>query len=233
MQPHKTYFNWSSGKDSSFALFLILKDSNYNVDLLVTTINKHYNRVSMHGLRRNVLEAQTKALNLPLKTIELPELPSMEDYEAIMTKTINDLITANYTHCVFGDIFLEDLRTYRDNSLKPFNLTSIYPLWKMDTKKLITQFIDLGFKAVVVCAKADFFDEDFVGKTLTHQLIEDLPKDVDVCGENGEFHTFCYDGPIFSSPVNYNLGEKTYRAYNTPNTKDGKSGFWFCDIILD
>ncbi len=233
MQPHKTYFNWSSGKDSSFALFLILKDQAYNVDLLVTTINSHYNRVSMHGLRRNVLEAQTKALNLPLKTIELPEMPSMEDYEVIITKATNYLVAANYTHCVFGDIFLEDLRTYRDNNLKPFNLTPIYPLWKMDTKELITKFINLGFKAVIVCAKAEFFDEEFVGQTLTHQLIEDLPKEVDVCGENGEFHTFCYNGPIFSSPVTYNLGEKTYREYNTPNTENGKSGFWFCDIVLD
>jgi uncharacterized protein (TIGR00290 family) len=232
MQPHKTYFNWSSGKDSSFALFLILKNKDYNVDLLVTTINSFHNRVSMHGLRRNVLEAQTKALKVPLKTIELPEMPSMEDYEAIMTKATNDLVSANYTHCIFGDIFLEDLRTYRDNNLKPFNLTAIYPLWKMDTKELITQFIDLGFKAVVVCAKAEFFNKEFVGKTLTHQLIEHLPKDVDVCGENGEFHTFCYDGPIFSSPVNYKLGEKTYREYDTPNIENGKSGFWFCDIVL-
>ena len=233
MQKHKTYFNWSSGKDSSFALFLILKNAEYHLDLLVTTINSHFNRVSMHGLRRNVLEAQAKAINLPLKTIELPEMPSTEDYEAIMLKATNSLVEANYTHCVFGDIFLEDLRTYRDNNLKPFNITPIYPLWKMDTKALITQFINLGFKAVVVCAKAEFFNEDFVGQVLTHQLIKDFPEEVDVCGENGEFHTFCFDGPIFSSEVNYRLGEKTYREYDTPNTNNGKSGFWFCDVLLN
>lgn len=232
-KPYKTYFNWSSGKDSAFALFLMLKDANYNIELLLTTVNSYYNRVSMHGLHRNVLEAQTEAIGIPLKTIELPEMPSMEDYEAIMTKAMDNLTQNNYTHCGFGDIFLEDLKAYREKQLKALNITPIFPLWKKDTKALINEFLDLGFKTVIVCAKAEHFNEDFVGKTITKELLEEIPKEVDLCGENGEFHTFCYDGPIFKQPVKYNLGEKVYREYDTPNTKTGKSGYWYCDIVLN
>ena len=131
---NKTYFNWSSGKDSVFALFLLLKNPEYDIQLLVTTINSHFNRVSMHGLRRDVLVAQAKSLNIKLQTIELPEMPSMEDYERIMTTEMNLLSAQSFTHCGFGDIFLEDLRTYRDNNLKPYGIKAIYPLWKKDTK---------------------------------------------------------------------------------------------------
>jgi uncharacterized protein (TIGR00290 family) len=233
MTLHKTYFNWSSGKDSAFALFLMLKNDSYNISLLVTTINSHYNRVSMHGLRRDVLEAQTKALNIPLHIIELPEMPSMENYERIMNKEMRLLKTQNFTYCGFGDIFLEDLKAYRDTNLKPYGIKAIYPLWKKDTKQLITQFLELGFKTIIVCAKADYFNEDFVGQTITRELVENLPENVDPCGENAEFHTFCYDGPIFKNPINYRLGEKTYREYDTPNLHDSKTGFWFCDIILN
>lgn len=233
MKLHKTYFNWSSGKDSAFALFLMLKNPDYDIQLLVTTINSHYNRVSMHGLRREVLEAQAKSLQLQLHTIELPEMPSMEDYERIMTAEMIHLSNKKYTHCGFGDIFLEDLRTYRDNNLKHYGIKAIYPLWKKDTKQLITQFLELGFKTVVVCAKAEYFSEDFVGQTMTQDLINQLPEHVDPCGENGEFHTFCFDGPIFKKPINFELGEKTYREYETPNNNETKTGFWFCDILLN
>ena len=146
-------------KKFAFALFLLLKNPEYDIQLLVTTINSHFNRVSMHGLRRNVLVAQAKSLNIKLQTIELPEMPSMEDYERIMTTEMNLLSAQRYTHCGFGDIFLEDLRAYRDNNLKPFGIKAVYPLWKKDTKKLIEDFLDHGFKTVIVCAKAEYFTE--------------------------------------------------------------------------
>ncbi|WP_034059413.1 Dph6-related ATP pyrophosphatase [Lacinutrix jangbogonensis] len=233
----KTYFNWSSGKDSALALYYLLQDSKYSVEKLVTSVNSHYNRVSMHGLPVSLLKAQTEAIGVPLEIIELPEQPSMADYETIMSKTVNGLKDEQFTHSAFGDIFLEDLKKYREANLAPFNIQTVFPLWKKDTKELIIEFLDLGFKAIIVCANAKYFSEDFVGQTITRALIESLPKGVDACGENGEFHTFCYDGPIFTSPVSFAIGDKIYREYNTPKTEDsvcdsGKTGFWFCDLIL-
>lgn len=229
----KTYFNWSTGKDSALALHYILKDPDFSVEKLVTTVNAHYNRVTMHGLPVALLKKQTEAIGIPLQTINLPEQPSMEDYETIMAKAINNLKTEGFTHSVFGDIFLEDLKQYREDNLKKVGISTVFPLWKKDTKKLITEFLNLGFKAIIVCASAKYFSEDFVGKTITKELIDNLPKAVDSCGENGEFHTFCYDGPIFKKPVPFTIGKKIYREYNTPNTKNKKSGFWFCDLITE
>ncbi len=226
---HKTYFNWSTGKDSALALYYLLQDVNYSIDVLVTTVNSHYNRVSMHGLHTHLLQKQAKAIGIPLQTIELPEQPSMAIYEDIMRNALQGLKAEHYTHCVFGDIFLEDLKTYREQHLSKQNIHAIFPLWKQDTKTLINTFLDLGFKAVIVCANAKYFNEDFVGKTITKALIENLPETVDPCGENGEFHTFCYDGPIFKHPVPFTIGEKIYREYDTPNA-DTKTGFWFCDL---
>jgi uncharacterized protein (TIGR00290 family) len=229
----KTYFNWSTGKDSALALYYLLQDTNYDITKLVTTINGKHNRVTMHGLPVNLLKAQVKAIGIPLQTITLPEMPSMAEYERTMTKTITDLKNEGFNHTVFGDIFLEDLKAYREQNLKPFNIKALFPLWKKDTKVLINTFIDLGFKAVIVCANSKYFSEAFVGQTITKELINNLPKDVDVCGENGEFHTFCFDGPIFKAPVPFSIGEKVYREYDAPNKEHSKTGFWFCDLILE
>ncbi|AUC81030.1 diphthine--ammonia ligase [Lacinutrix sp. Bg11-31] len=227
---NKTYFNWSTGKDSALALYHLLKDERFTVEKLVTSVNSHYNRVTMHGLPVSLLIKQAELLEIPLQTINLPEQPSMEDYETIMTQAISRLKAEGFTHSVFGDIFLEDLKAYRETNLSKVGISTVFPLWKRDTKALITEFLDLGFKAIVVCASAKHLSEDFVGKTLTKELIENLPEDVDVCGENGEFHTFCYDGPIFTTPVPFSIGEKIYREYDTPNTENEKTGFWFCDL---
>jgi len=227
---YKTYFNWSTGKDSSLALYYLLQDNSYSIDTLVTTVNSHYNRVSMHGLHISLLQKQAKAIGIPIQIIELPEQPTMEEYETIMHNALDRLKAKHYTHCVFGDIFLEDLKTYREQHLNKQNIKALFPLWKQDTVTLINTFIDLGFKAIVVCANANYFSENFVGKTITKELISNLPEDVDPCGENGEFHTFCYDGPIFKHPVPFTIGEKIYREYNTPND-DSKTGFWFCDLL--
>lgn len=227
---NKTYFNWSTGKDSALALYHLLKDERFSVEKLVTSVNSHYNRVTMHGLPVALLIKQAELLEIPLQTINLPEQPSMEDYETIMTQAISSLKAEGFTHSVFGDIFLEDLKVYRETNLSKVGVSTVFPLWKRDTKVLITEFLDLGFKAIIVCASAKYFSEDFVGKTITKELIENLPEDVDVCGENGEFHTFCYDGPIFKTPVPFSIGEKIYREYDTPNTTNEKTGFWFCDL---
>lgn len=237
MQKHNTYFNWSSGKDSALALYYLLQNKQYSVSALVTTVNKHYNRVSMHGLRTELLIAQTKALNIPARLIELPEMPSMEIYEAVMLKSVNQLKADGFTHSAFGDIFLEDLRKYRENNLAKHNIKTVFPIWKKDTKALLTEFLNLGFKTIVVCANSKYFDKDFVGTVIDENFIENLPEGVDACGENGEFHTFCFDGPIFEKPIPFTIGEKVYREYDAPKTNDDSVcsadtyGVWYCDLI--
>src|SRR5690606_31078065 len=135
-------FNWSSGKDSALALHYLLQDKSYSVDCLLTSVNSHYDRVSMHGLRKELLLKQVEAIGIPMTTIELPLQPSNEDYEAIMRAKVDELLAQNYTTAAFGDIFLEDLKVYREKQLEPFGLRAIFPLWKKDTKQLLTEFID-------------------------------------------------------------------------------------------
>ncbi|KJD33351.1 ATP-binding domain-containing protein [Tamlana nanhaiensis] len=233
---HKTYFNWSSGKDSALALYYLLQDNNYAVEELITTVNAHYNRVSMHGLRKELLVAQTQAIGIKASLIELPEMPSMAVYEAKMYETVSRLKANGFTHSAFGDIFLEDLRTYRENQLAKFGFNSVFPIWKRDTKELLNEFLSLGFKTVVVCANSKYFNKDFVGTVIDEHFIKNLPKGVDACGENGEFHTFCFDGPIFKQPVDFTIGEKVYREYKQPKTNDSvcttdNYGVWYCDLL--
>lgn len=236
MNNHKTYFNWSSGKDSALALYYLLQDKRYRVDELITTVNSHYNRVSMHGLRKELLVAQTNAIGIPASLIELPEMPDMATYEQRILESVSRLKQEGFTHSAFGDIFLEDLRDYRDQQLAKQNLYSTYPLWKRDTTELLNEFLDLGFKTIVVCANSKYFNEDFVGTIIDKDFIDSLPEGVDPCGENGEFHTFCFDGPIFSNPIPFSIGEKVYREYDNPNTDNSvcsndKYGVWYCDLI--
>lgn len=240
MSKLKTYFNWSTGKDSALALHYLLQDKNYSIEHLLTSVNQQHNRVSMHGLRRALYQLQIDALNLPYSTIELPEQPSMQDYEMLMEKEVSTLQQQGFTHAAFGDIFLEDLRKYREKQLATLNIKSVFPLWKKDTRELLTEFIDLGFKSILVCIKADLLDQEFAGRIIDADFIKDLPSNVDVCGENGEFHTFCFDGPIFNKPVPFEIGEKVYREYQAPKTADdscsarsakSNSGFWFCDLL--
>ena len=238
MIKNKTYFNWSSGKDSALALYYLLQDNNYQIDELITTVNSHYNRVSMHGLRKELLIAQTNALGVTASLIELPEMPSMAVYEQKMTEIVNRLKNDGFTHTAFGDIFLEDLRIYRENQIKKVGIQAVFPIWKRDTKELLNEFLDLGFKTIIVCADSKYFGEDFVGTVIDKNFIDNLPEGVDPCGENGEFHTFCFDGPIFKTPIDFTIGKKIYREYDTPNTDDDNSicksdiyGVWYCDLI--
>lgn len=236
MTKHKTYFNWSTGKDSALALYHLLRNPEYSVEELITTVNSHYNRVSMHGLRIALLEMQTKALKIEATVIELPEQPTMAVYEKKMIEAINTLKKKGFTHSAFGDIFLEDLKTYREQNLAKLAIKTIFPLWKRNTTTLINEFINLGFKSIIVCANSNYFDDKFVGTVIDKNFIKNLPKGVDPCGENGEFHTFCFDGPIFNAPIPFTIGEKVYREYNTPKNDDSickseKSGFWYCDLI--
>lgn len=227
----KTYFNWSSGKDAALALYYLQQESLYNVERLLTSVNMVHDRVSMHGLRRNLLVQQVAAIGIPGTTIELPEEPSMEEYERGMRYAVEALKREKFTCAAFGDIFLEDLRTWRENQLAPYGIQTIFPLWRKDTKKLVKEFVRLGFKAITVCVDANKLDASFAGRIIDEDFLRQLPRGVDPCGENGEFHTFCFDGPIFSKPVAFAKGEKIYREYKGPGNKT--SGFWFCDLICN
>ncbi|GGK51052.1 MULTISPECIES: diphthine--ammonia ligase [Flavobacteriaceae] len=239
MEQHKAIFNWSSGKDSALALYHVLQEKKFEITNLVTTVNSKYDRISMHGVRNELLTAQGKEIGIPIKRILLPESPSMEDYNAIMKEQLLEINKEKITHSIFGDIFLEDLREYRENKLKEVGLKANFPLWKRDTTQLVNEFIDLGFKTMVVCCKAELMGTDFVGRVLDKDFLKDLPKNVDPCGENGEFHTFVFDGPIFKNPIKFELGEKTFREYAKPkvndscfkNVPDESLGFHFCDLI--
>ena len=227
----KTYLNWSSGKDASMALYQLQQENDFSVDLLLTSVNGHHNRVSMHGLRREVLERQVKALGIEMETIELPEEPTMDEYSQIMENKVQDLKNRSFEYSAFGDIFLEDLKKYREDQLDKLNMKSVFPLWKRNTKELLEEFLKNGFKAIVVTVNANLLDESFAGRIIDENFISDLPENVDPCGENGEFHTFCFDGPIFKQPVEFEVGEKVYREYNSPNGEKGeKIGFWYCDL---
>lgn len=228
---HKTYFNWSTGKDSALALYHLLRNPVYSVEKLVTSINKDLDRVTIHGLRRSMMEKQLNALSLPVKTIELPENTSMETYNQLMKETVEGLKSEGFTTAAFGDIFLEDLKKYREEQLSRVGMKAVFPLWKRNTREIMTEFLDLGFKSIVVCCNNKVLDESFVGRIIDEEFLNDLPEEVDPCGENGEFHTFCFDGPIFSTPIQFEIGEKIYREYPAPTDKDKNIGFWFCDLI--
>ncbi|HEY4874675.1 MAG TPA: ATP-binding protein [Puia sp.] len=226
----KTYFNWSTGKDSALALYYLLGDKNYSIEHLLTSVNSHHNRVSMHGLQRRILELQISALEIPHSTIELPELPSMEQYEILMRRKVQHLKQQGFECAAFGDIFLEDLKLYREKQLAAFDMQPVFPLWKKDTTELLHEFLSLGFKAIVVCVSADKLDKSFAGRIIDKKFIHDLPDGIDPCGENGEFHSFCFDGPIFKNPIPFTIGATVYREYKSPNGQND-TGFWFCDLL--
>ena len=228
----KTYFNWSSGKDSALALYYLLREGNTSINLLLTTVNGHYGRVSMHGLRRSVLEVQAEAIGIPLDVLEVPENLSMEEYNSLMNNKVLELKSEGYTHTVFGDIFLEDLKKYREDMLRPTEIQPFFPIWKKDTKELLQEFLKLGFKAVIVCINNSKLDKSFLGQELSLELVKRFPEDVDPCGENGEFHTFCFDGPIFKYPVAFELGEQLFKNYDSPSDETEQIQFGFVDVLL-
>jgi uncharacterized protein (TIGR00290 family) len=232
----KAIFNWSSGKDSALALCKTLKENKFEVTSLLTSINKEFQRISMHGVHVSLLEKQAESLGLPLIKMELPKEPSMEEYRNIMSKTMSEIRQNGVTHSIFGDIFLEDLKKYREDQLQSIGMKGVFPLWKIDTINLIKEFLDLGFKTIVTCVNETYLDKSFAGRIIDEDFLKDLPKNVDPCGENGEFHTFCFDGPIFKNPIEFEIGEIVKKTYPKPKTdndnEEGEYVFWFCDLIL-
>ncbi len=240
MNKLKCVFNWSGGKDSTLALYHCLQSPELDIRYLVTTINDSVNRISMHGVRYELLKQQAEEIGVELYEIRLPEMPDMQTYDETMRQHLNKFKYEGITHSIFGDIFLEDLRKYREGRLAEVGLKALFPLWKRDTKEVINEFLDLGFKTVIVCTQAKY--GALVGAVLNQELIKEFPKDIDVCGENGEFHTFAFDGPIFKKAISYSLGEKVYKAMPAPKETDDtcgtalsekpiNSGFWYMDLL--
>jgi uncharacterized protein (TIGR00290 family) len=193
----------------------------------------------MHGVREELLEQQAAALDISLQKLILDDQPAMDEYETRMMDMIKQLKEEDFTHAIFGDIFLEDLKAYRETQLGKQQMQSIFPIWKKDTKDLMHEFISLGFKAIVVCINTSFLDKSFCGRLIDETFVNNLPNGVDPCGENGEYHSFVFDGPIFKSPVQFAKGETVYKEYKTPVDKNKdcftkpqpQTGFYFIDLL--
>ncbi|HEX2607277.1 MAG TPA: diphthine--ammonia ligase [Flavisolibacter sp.] len=234
----KAYMNWSGGKDSALSLYRA-QQQQVPVQALVTTMSAAQDRITMHGVRRKLLEQQAEATGLPLRTIELPEQPGMEVYNQTMRHACEALKADGFTHSVFGDIFLEDLRQYRETQLAPTGIAPLFPIWKADSRELLKEFFTLGFQAIVICINGSHLAKSFCGRLLDESFINDLPSSVDPCGENGEFHSFVFDGPIFQKPVAYTKGDLVYKEYPAPISEKDEcyrapqpaAGFYFCDLL--
>ncbi|EQB92735.1 diphthine--ammonia ligase [Elizabethkingia anophelis] len=226
----KVLMNWSGGKDSAMALYNILNNKNYKVEGLLTSVNAANQRISMHGVSGEMLVKQAESIGLPLTKINLPEASGMTAYENIMEQTLSSFTEQGIETSVFGDIFLEDLRKYREQQLEKIGWKAVFPLWKKDTRNLVYEFLELGFRTRICCINKQYLDSDFLGCDLDEYLIDKLPENVDPCGENGEFHTFVYAGPVFQNNLSIKNGERVEKSYN----HDGKSyGYEFCDILLE
>jgi uncharacterized protein (TIGR00290 family) len=217
----KVIVAWSGGKDSALALYEILNAKSYEVLELLTTVTEDYDRISIHGVRSVLLEQQARSLGFPLEKMFISKGASDAEYESILQKTLNRHRINGVFSVVFGDIFLEDVRKYREDTLSKVGMKGIFPLWKRNTRQLARSFIDLGFKAVVTCLDSKSLGKDFVGREFDRQFLADLPSNADPCGENGEFHSFVYDGPIFGERIFFTKGEIVLR----------ENRFYYCDLV--
>jgi uncharacterized protein (TIGR00290 family) len=228
---------WSGGKDSAYALHQLVKDKKYDVVYLLSTINGNNGRLSMHGIREELMEAQAAAIGIPLLKVYVYEGNNME-YEKQMKEVLLKVKADGIYTVAFGDIFLEDLRIYRENQLKQVGMECLFPLWKRDTLQLVHQFIDEGFKAYTCCINDEYLDEGFCGRLVDREFVKELPAPVDPCGENGEFHSFCFDGPVFGEALSVSTGKKIYKSVpsDSGNRQEpdmaGTLGFWYCDLEL-
>jgi uncharacterized protein (TIGR00290 family) len=218
--PEELLFCWSGGKDSAMALHALRTARDCRISALLTTITETYDRISMHGVRRVLLERQAESIGLPLHPVMIPPQCINDTYEERMKDALEQHLARGVRRVAFGDIFLEDLRAYREKNLARIGMQALFPIWKRDTCELAREFIRLGFRAIAVCVDPRVLDTSFAGRELDASFFADLPSGVDPCGENGEFHTYVFDGPIFKAPIAFRVGEKVMR-----------DGFCFCDLL--
>ena len=216
----KVIMSWSGGKDCALALYEIQKTENYEVLALLTTVTEDYDRISMHGVRRILLEQQAESVGLPLEEVFISKETSNEEYESKMRDTLTKFQKVGVSSVVFGDIYLEDIRKYREENLARIGMKGVFQLWKRNTAELRRTFIDLGFKAIVTCVDAKVLDQKFVGRIIDDKFLAELPPNTDLSGENGEFHSFVFDGPIFKERISFTIGDVVLR-----------DSLYFCDLL--
>ena len=212
--------SWSGGKDSCVALHEIQKARTHRVAALLTTLTRDYDRISMHGVRRVLLERQAESLGLPLYPIFISRDATNEEYELKMGEAFSLYREQGIDSIVFGDLFLADIRAYREQFLARHSMRGLFPLWRRDTSVFIKEFVESGFKAVVTCVNSAVLNQSFAGRIIDEAFLSALPSHIDPCGENGEFHSFVFDGPIFREAIKFSTGETVLR-----------NSFWFCDLL--
>ena len=210
---------WSSGKDSAWALH-VMRRLGVEITSLVTTVNEEFDRVAMHAVRTELLRRQAQAVGAPLRIVRLPHPCSNAQYEAAVRELLREATRAGVRNMAFGDLFLEDVRAYREALLAGTRISPMFPLWGRDTSQLARAMIRSGLRAVLTCVDPGALAPDFAGREFDDSLLSDFPESVDPCGERGEFHTFAYAGPMFSSSVAVELGERRER-----------DGFVFADLV--
>ena len=221
MRP-KLWLSWSTGKDSAWALHVLRGQGEFEVAGLLTTGTSTFDRVSMHGVRHELAEEQARAVGVPLRWVELPYPCPNARYEAIMGEVVQQAVSEGVTHVAFGDLFLAEVRAYRERMLAGSGLTPVFPLWPADTARLARQMTASGLRAVLVCVDPKQLPAAYAGRTFDERLLAELPPSVDPCGENGEFHTFCCAGPMFGRPIVVRSGLTVER-----------DGFVYSDLVLD
>lgn len=228
----KAVFNWSGGKDSALALYKIMQDDNYNVVSLLTTVNSQNKRSTMHGIPLSLLERQAESIGLPLYIVDLTPKGDMADYESAMTQAVNHFKSKGVYHFVFGDIFLHDVRSYRERQLTRHGIQVVEPLWDKTSTQIMEEFLASGLQTVIVTITDGILSEKLIGRMIDQELIDSLPDKVDVCGENGEYHTFCYAGGMFRKPVGFTLGKSLRQTF--PIRHDDGSikeySYWFANL---
>jgi uncharacterized protein (TIGR00290 family) len=217
----KVVLSWSGGKDSAMAAYQLLASQKFDIAALLTTVTEDFDRISMHGVRRDLLERQAESLAIPLHTILIPKVCSNEIYEARMGEALAHFKAAGITKIAFGDLFLADVKQYRDERLAQAGMTGLYPLWMRDTDELVRTFVGLGFRAILACVDTRAIDASFAGREINSDLLRDLPDSADPCGEYGEYHSFVYSGPIFKKAIACRTGERVLRDER----------FNYCDIL--
>ena len=220
MARERIILGWSGGKDSALALQELCRSGQYEVAALVTTCTEGYDRISMHGVRCSLLHQQAEQLGLPLRQVFIPPGASNEQYESRMKEAFQGYASSGITKAAFGDLFLEDIRHYRDRLLAEIGMTALYPVWGRDTRALARAFVRDGFRASLVCIDPKALDRSFAGREFDDALLDDLPAHVDPCGENGEFHTFVFQAPFFKGRIPCARGEVTLR-----------DNFYFADLL--
>jgi uncharacterized protein (TIGR00290 family) len=217
--PEPILLSWSGGKDSALTLHALRSSPDFEPAGLLTTLSEDYDRISVHGVRRELLERQAAPIGLPLRKVLIPRDCPNEIYEDCLAAALREAKAQGIRHVAFGDLFLEDIRAYREKQMAALGLQPVFPVWGLDTAQLARDFIGLGFQAVLVCVDSEALDPAFVGRSFDEDLLRDLPPGVDPCGENGEFHTFVHAGPIFREPVGIRIGRV-----------EGRGRFWYRDV---